>query len=289
MIIDIHTHPFCKEAHLTPSVDEAADRMMAKLNDKEKVKTSKGLLKMLFQQNSIENMITDMNNAGIDKAVIVAMDLSTHYGVEMVTNEDVGRFASTYPDRLIPFASVDPSNGRLAIDQLTHAVNNLGCKGLKLVPPVQHFNFSDPNHFPLWETAQSLDIIVWTHASHQMSHPDSDARLGYPMLLEPIAHQFPDLKLVLGHCGFPWVWEAWSLVVRHPNVYLDISAYPQLYNHFPWDAYSKSDAENKLLFATDYPLYSFQEVLTALDEVDISPEFKRKILHENASKLLGII
>ena len=108
------------------------------------------------------------------------------------------------------------------------------------------------------------------------------------MLVEPVAHKYPDLKIVLGHCGFPWHWEVWSLVVRHPNVYVDISAYPALYNHMPWDAYSKFDAEHKVLFASDHPLFGFQETLDALDAMDLSPGFRQKIRGENAARLLGL-
>jgi len=286
MIIDIHTHPFCNEITVTPSKEEAFERMFKEQRNPQKLEAVRSGLSLLFELNTVENIIADMDRNGIDKACIVAMDLTTRYGVELVTNEDVGRLAKAYPDRFIPFASVDPNMGQVAVDQLRYAVEGLGCKGLKLVPPVQHVDFSDPKHDPLWRLAQELDIIVWTHCSHQMSHPDSDARLGSPMLVEPVAHKFRDLKIVLGHCGFPWVWEVWSLVARHINVYMDISAYPNLYNHFPWDAYSKYDLEHKVLFATDYPLVSFEETLAALNQAEISNEFRTKILHENAAALV---
>ena len=289
VIIDLHIHPFCEEATITPSLGEAVQRMFLGSGSRgATLEKAAEMGKAFFQNRTLAGIIEDMDDAGIDKACIVAMDLSTHYGVELVTNEDVAKMASKYPDRLIPFASVDPSMGRLAVDRLVHAVEDLGCRGLKLVPPVQHFDFSDPRHHPLWQTALDLDIVVWTHTAHQKSHPDSDARLGHPMLIEPVTLRFPDLKIVLGHCGFPWPWEAWSLVARRPNVYLDISAYPNLYNHLPWDAYSKSDVEDKVLFATDYPLFGFKETLEALDRVDISPGFRTRILGENAMALLRL-
>ena len=244
-------------------------------------------LTALFSTRSVTDIIKDMNEAKVDKAVIVAMDITTQYGVKLVTNEDLAKLTSAYPDRFIPFAGVDPSMGRTAVDEFAHAVEYLGCRGLKLVPPVQHFDISDPKHDPLWEAALHLDVPVWTHVAHQVSHPDSDARLGHPMLVEAVALRYPDLKIILGHCGFPWPWEAWSLVVRHTNVYLDISAYSDLYNRLPWDAYSKY-AEDKVLFATDYPLFGFQQTMDALSEVDISPEFRGKILGENARRLLEI-
>lgn len=288
MIIDVHVHPFCKEATITPSIDEAVDRMMGSSNDEVKIETARAMVTALFTQNSITDIISAMDASGVDKACIVAMDMTTHYGVEMVTNDDIGRFAAEYPDRFIPFAGVDPNMGRAAVDKLVYAVEKYGCKGVKLVPPVQHCDLSDPRHDLLWKTALDLDVLVWTHTAHQQSHPDSDARLGHPMLLEPVAHKFPDLKIVMGHCGFPWIWEAWSLVSRHPNVYLDISAYYEFYNHMPWDAYIKTGAEDKLLFATDFPLIGMSDTLAALDAVDIPEEVKEKIKGANAARLLGL-
>lgn len=289
MIVDLHVHPFCREATVRPSLGEAVQRMFFGADpDRKSLAEYTAMGEAYFHARTLADIIRDMDQAGIDKACIVAMDLSTHYGVELVTNEDVSRMASQHPDRLIPFASVDPSMGRLAVDRLVHAVEELGCRGLKLVPPVQHFDFSDPRHEPLWEAALELGILVWTHTAHQKSHPDSDARLGHPMLVEPVTLKYPDLRIVLGHCGFPWPWEAWSLVARRPNVYLDVSAYPSLYDHLPWDAYSKSDVEHKVLFATDYPLLGFRETRDALDRVDIPEGFRSKILGENAMRLLGL-
>jgi predicted TIM-barrel fold metal-dependent hydrolase len=288
MIIDFHVHPFCKEATVVPNFDEAFERQFGQAGNKEETQITKAMFEVIFTQRSISDLVAEMDAAGIDKACIVAMDMSTHYGVELVTNDDVAKFTNQFPDRFIPFASVDPVMGRLAVDKLVHAVKNLGCRGLKLVPPVQHFDFSDPKFDSLWQTALDLDILVWTHCAHQKSHPDSDARLGHPMLVEPVALKYPDLKIVLGHCGFPWAMEAWSLVSRHANVYLDISAYPKLYDQFPWRSYSRYDCEHKLLFATDAPLLSFQETLEALRQVDISDDFREKILYRNAVELLGL-
>ena len=287
MIFDIHVHSFCKEAHVTPNLEEGIERMFGKHEPKRR-EILKSMSRNLFTHRTVEDIIRDMNEAGVQKACIVAMDLTVHYGVEWVTNEDVSRIASAHPDRFMPFASVDPSMGQAAIDKLIHAVKNLKCRGLKLVPPVQHFDISDPKHYPLWETALELDIPVWTHTAHQMSHPGSDARLGHPMLVEPVALKYPKLKIILGHCGFPWQWEAWSLVLRHPNVYVDISSYTNLYNHLPWDAYSKYGLEGKVFFATDYPLFSFKDALRSLENVRLSPDFEKKILYENAMKLFGL-
>jgi hypothetical protein len=178
--------------------------------------------------------------------------------------------------------------GRLAVDKLEFAVKEQGARGLKLVPPMQGFHFDDPRHDRLWQKAAELDIVVWTHAAHQRSTPGTDARLGQPMLIEPVALKFPTLKIVLGHCGFPWVWESWSMAARHENVYVDISAFKDLYDAFPWQAYSASGIEHKLLFATDNPLNNFSDCVAAVHALPISGEFKDAIFRLNAQKLLNI-
>ena len=288
MIIDVHVHPFCKEATVTPSLEEGLQRQMGGIKDPVRREFAFAMAKELFTKRSINDLIAEMDLAGVDKACLVGMDMSTHYGAQLVTDEDLEKFCTAHPDRFIPFISVDPALGRVAVDRVVRAADGFGCRGIKLVPPVQHVDVSDPAYNPLWEKALELDLVVWTHCSHQRSHPDSDARFGHPMLVEPVALRYPDLKIVLGHCGFPWHWEVWSLVIRHANVYVDISAYTELYNHMPWDAYSKFQAEDKVLFATDNPLVSFQATLDALDAVDISEEFKNRIKGENAARLLGL-
>jgi predicted TIM-barrel fold metal-dependent hydrolase len=153
---------------------------------------------------------------------------------------------------------------------------------------MQGFRFDDPRHEPLWRRAAELDIIVWTHAAHQRSTPGTDARLGQPMLIEPVALQFPNLRIVLGHCGFPWVWESWSLAIRHPNVYVDISAFVNLYDQFPWRAYTAEPIEHKLLFATDNPLARFSDCVEAVRALAISDDFRTAILGTNAQAVLRL-
>jgi predicted TIM-barrel fold metal-dependent hydrolase len=97
-----------------------------------------------------------------------------------------------------------------------------------------------------------------------------------------------DLPIVIGHMGTPWFWDTYSVVLRHPNVYVDISAHYDLYSYFPWDAYTKYNIEHKVLFASDYPLIQWGAIIPAVEALPISNGFKKRIWGENALKLLGI-
>jgi hypothetical protein len=108
------------------------------------------------------------------------------------------------------------------------------------------------------------------------------------MLIDTMAMRNEELKIVIGHMGTPWFWDTYSVVLRHENVYVDISAHPDLYNYFPWDAYVNYGIDHKVLFASDYPLCQWAKILPAVKALPVSTGFKKRILGENAAKLLGI-
>ena len=280
MIIDIHTHPLVKNAEYVPDLPTVMERFFRP--------SFKARIEQGIRGRTLDDVISDMDAAGVDVGVTVAMDLTSALGVVMVTNESVAEMVRRFPKRLIGFASVDPNTGESAVEKLERAVCDMGLQGLKLAPPVQQFAPNDEAYNPLWEKAIELNIPVWTHAGHQVSTPGSKAKLGHPMLIDELALRYPDLTIIMGHCACPWFWDAWSVCRRHENVYLDISAYPKLYHYFPWDAFSEFGMEHKLLFATDYPLHDFNSCLDAVKRLDISGTFKAKILGENAANLLGL-
>jgi len=48
--------------------------------------------------------------------------------------------------------------------------------------------------------------------------------------IDEIALKFPTLKIIGGHIGFPWTQEMIGVAWKHPNVFIDTSAYlPKYY------------------------------------------------------------
>lgn len=284
MIIDVHVHPFCKEA-TWGDLDKIADAMWSL--DPVKHKYMSMMLKNLVKSVSIDDYIALMDKFGIDKSVIVAFNIKTAYGVEMVNNDDIANFVAKFPDRLIGFGCVDvPAHD--AMDQLEYSINSLGLKGIKLVPPVQKFDISDIKYDPLWKKMVDLNVPLWTHGGHQVSTAGSVAKYGHPMLIDEVASRNEDLTIIIGHMGTPWFWDTYSVVLRHQNVYVDISAHPDLYSYFPWDAYTNYNIGHKVLFASDHPLVHWNKYFPIIKSLPISEGFKKMILGENAAKLLGI-
>ncbi len=284
MIIDMHVHPFCKEASWG-DLNKIVDAMWGL--DSIKRKFMRPMLEHLATKTSIDDYITLMDKFTIDKAVIVSFNLTTAYGICLVTNDDVANLVARHPNRFIGFGCVDvPAPD--AMDQLDHAITSLGLKGIKLVPPCQKFDISDKKYDPLWKKMVDLDVPLWTHGGHQVSTSGSVAKYGHPMLVDEMAMRHEDLTIIIGHMGTPWFWDTYSVVLRHPRVYVDISAHPNLYSYFPWDAYTNDNIENKVLFGSDHPLTHWNKYFPAIEALPISKGFKKRILGENAAKLLGI-
>lgn len=281
--IDVHIHPFCKEADWD-DLQKVAQTMWGQ--DPHKIKRMKPLLTSLAKNVSIKDYIKLMDKYEIEKGIIVSFNIQTAYGLTLVSNENVADFMKEFPDRFIGFGCIDvPAED--AMDQLDYAINSLDLSGIKLVPPVQKFDISDKKYENLWKKMVDHNLPLWTHTGHQISTPGAVAKYGHPLLIDELALTHPDLTIIMGHMGTPWFWDAWSVSLRHPNVYVDISANPELYNHFPWDAFSKYNAEHKVLFASDHPICHWSIIIPMIKELPISDKFKEKIFFKNAEKMLN--
>ncbi|MFX1346957.1 MAG: amidohydrolase family protein [Promethearchaeota archaeon] len=284
MIVDMHIHPFCKEVSWD-DLNKIADAMWA--SDPFQRKYMYKMLKNVSENVSIDDYISLMDKFGINKSVIVSFNAKTAYDVILVSNENIADLVALQPKRLIGFAGIDiPAPN--ALDQLDYAINSLNLKGVKIVPPVQKFDISDTVYDPIWKKMIDLNIPLWTHGGHQVSTSGSIARFGHPMLIDELAMRNQDLIIIIGHMGTPWFWDTYSVVLRHPNVYVDISAHPQLYNYFPWDAYTKYNIEHKVLFGSDHPLVHWNQILPAVRNLPISEGFRNQIYYNNAKKLLNL-
>ena len=280
----MHVHPLCKEV----SWDDPKKICKAMYGlDSHKEKYMYRAFMDLKENISIDNYLVLMDKFQIDKSVIVSFNIETAYGMTLVTNDDIANLVELHPNRFIGFAGIDPPASD-ALDQLDYSISSLGLKGVKLVPPAQKFDISDKKYDPLWRKMIDYDIPLWTHGGHQVSTGGAIAKYGHPLLVDEMAMRNEDLTIIIGHMGVPWFWDTYSVVLRHTNVYADISAHPDLYPYFPWDAYVKYNIEHKLLFGSDHPLVHWNKIIPAAQNLPISEGFKKAIMYENAIKLLRI-
>lgn len=250
MIVDVHTHVWEYPAHLGDAFIRDA---------------------RITSGNPDLTIAVDLDAhwqamAPVDRAVVLGFR-ARHVGV-LVPNEYVAAYVDRHPEKLIGFCSVDPQDDD-AVDQLEHAIGTLGLRGLKVAPIYQNVHPSDPRFVRLMQAAEAMGVPVLIHQGTTFCENVS-LELANPVLLQPLALQFPRLRMVIAHLGHPWIAETLVLIRKHRHLYSDISA---LY-YRPWQFYNalvtamEYGVLDRLLFGTDYPFTTPASTIEALRQVN---------------------
>lgn len=225
-----------------------------------------------------------LSGNGVDFAVILAELSPITTGI--TSNEQVADFCQGRKE-LIPFANLNPYFTTRLGEELERCVHELGMKGIKLYPTYQQFYPNDRTLYPLYAKAQELKIPVMVHTGSSLFR-GSRMKYGDPVLLDDVAVDFPDLTLIQVHSGRGfWYAPAFFLAQLHAHVYMEISGLPpqNLLKYFP-DLEKNAD---KILFGSDWPgVPGIGRNIDAIRALPLREETKRKILGQNAAKILGI-
>ncbi|MBU2510042.1 amidohydrolase family protein [bacterium] len=231
--------------------------------------------------------LKDMDESGVEKCVIVAIDAETTFNYR-VTNELIANAVGQFPDRLIGFASVDPHKGQKAADDLKGAIDTMGLRGLKIVPNLIELYANDKILYPLYEIAQSRDVPVLFHTG-TLFYTGVRLKYGQPMPIDDVAIDFPKLKIIMAHFGFPWFYETIAIAQRNPNVYFNIAGWKPKYIPKEVVRYLDGPLRHKALFGSDYPLLTRSEVIRELHDLKLKDETLECLLTNNAKAVLGLV
>ncbi len=235
----------------------------------------------------IETLIAQMDEAEIEQSVLYAVDAPIVYA----SNEYVKSLIDRYPKRLMGFASVSPLKDD-ASEILEKAVQDLGLMGLKFHPPLQQFFPNDERVFPLYEKAVELDIPVVFHVGTTPFGNRCRLAAANPLLIDEVACEFPTLRIMLTHLGTLFHNEAFMLVEKHPNVFIDTAAYPYEISELLTLNLIKRIGRQKIIFGTDYPspfadeLHDMKRFVDVIRDIGLPKEIEDGIFHENFQRLL---
>jgi len=234
-----------------------------------------------------------LDDCGIERTGLINYVSPDVIGFTAEVNDWIARYCSTDPKRLLAFGSVHPkyvADTGAEVDRLAR----IGIRGLKVHPSHQLYS---PNAYrdglgPLaavYERAQANGLPVMVHTGTSI-FPGARNLHAQPMLADDISVDYPDLVVILAHGGRPlWMDEAFFLVRRHKNMYMDISGIPpqKLLEYFP----RLEEIADKVLFGTDWPGPGVPDVKSNIDKfmaVPLSEAARRKILYDNAARLFPV-
>lgn len=227
-------------------------------------------------------------------AVVFTVDAEHATGWPRIANEEVAEACAEHPDVLIPFASIDPHKGGAGVREARRLVAEHGVRGFKFHPSIQAFAPDDPMAYPLYEAIEELGVPALFHTGQTgigAGVPGGGGiRLKYsnPMLVDDVAVDFPELRIILAHPSFPWQDEALAVAVHKPHVYIDLSGWSPKYFPPQLVRYANSLLQDKVLFGSDYPVITPDRWLADFAGLDIKPDVRPKILKHNAARLLGL-
>jgi predicted TIM-barrel fold metal-dependent hydrolase len=181
-----------------------------------------------------------------------------------VEDNAVAELVAAHPKRTIGFLSLDPTQPGWE-DELRFGHQQLGLRGIKLMPMYAGFDPGSDLVRPLWRYASDHGLPVLMHTGTTFM---SQAVLKYtrPVIADDIARDFPDLRLILAHLGHPYEGECLAVIRKHPNVYADISALHYRPHQF-WNALMLAQEYgvwHKLLFGSDFPFTTVDDTITEL-------------------------
>jgi predicted TIM-barrel fold metal-dependent hydrolase len=231
----------------------------------------------------LEMTVELMRSAGVHKAL-----LSAWHGPEgaLISNEEVLDAVTRYPDLFAGIASVDLRTPVESVKVLREYITRHGFKALRVVQWLWELPCTHPLYYPLLAACVELDVPVCLQVG--LTGPLRSSETGRPLHIERIALDFPDLKIVCGHIGYPWHIEMIAMATKFPNVYIDTSAYKP--KRYPAElvAYMKAHGRSKVMFGTNYPMITPAACLAELELLDLDAETSEAFLAGNAMRVFKL-
>ena len=301
-VVDFHIHPKTPDLKFFADMHEAGVThgvILATDTDPNDVERPE-IRNMLKEAFSSTTQSSHMPFESLLKHIKASLHSPTH-----VSNQDVADWVRDYPDILIGFGSVNLSKDPAYVERALEELERMNVRGINLLPHAQFFNPSDnENMAVLSDYCRRTGSIIMSHsgcAPGPFEIPEL-CRNARPNLWEPFLAKNPDVPLVLAHFGsyskeIPglWLFEALQLGKKYRNVYADLAAVEWLLDRENVvQEIRKTIGFDRILFGSNYPYSLATDVSLAYiisgikANTNLTPKEKRKVLGENAARLLNI-
>ena len=186
-----------------------------------------------IEEESMELLLQDMDRNGIDMGV--ATGRVAHFAGGM-SNDNILELVQTWPDRFVGFAGLNPLDWRWSLKEIHRTVVDGPLKGVVLEPGAVRppMYGDDALLYPLYAECEKYDIPVMVMLGGNAG-PNVD--YSFPRIIHKIASDFPTVKFIVSHGGWPWVQAVLGVCFVQPNIYLSPDLY--LFNQPGWQAINK--------------------------------------------------
>lgn len=233
---------------------------------------------------SADELIKMMDGAGVVAGVLPT-------GANVWTAEAIHR----YPDRLLGLAHLSPYDGMRAVRELERLVREEGFTGLSVAALYDQVPAGDARYYPLYAKCVELGVPVRIYTAMTYAN-DRPYDLGHPRELDRIAIHFPELKIIAGLGGWPWISDMVGLLRRHPNLYCDTAAHRPKYFAKPgsgWEQflqYGNTLLQDKVMAGLSWKLLGMplDAIIQEYLDLPLKDSVKEKWLFGNAARFFNL-
>lgn len=251
----------------------------------------------------IDTLLREMDRIGVERTFLIGMGAITRdifrkgeYSGFDSDDRTVLEAVRAHPDRLSGYGYIQPGvHGVEDVDR----IKDMGLQALKFHMCVKPYG--DEEYFDIYARANELGLPCLFHTGPiYLGGPVPGQRLrseNYrPIHIEPIGHEFPELRIILAHLGVCWNSEATTIARMFPNIYVDLSGNPTGWRaglsiptfkelfYFP-------GAHEKILFGSDLHATevepSLQDQIRIFREMGWGDDAVHAVLRDNARRFFG--
>lgn len=256
----------------------------------------------------------------------VLLGLSPQEAAEVcrLSNDDNYALCKAHPDRFVNICIISLLDMKGAMRELERSINELDCRGVTISSSQDGRGLDSPEYFPFYEKIVKHDLPILIHGTHWECSPLMDmdnawrflhvfgwdydsTQAVWRLIFGGVIDRFPSLKIVTHHLGNYIPFFVRRIEQNFNNFLRDklprhISAYwGNIYGDTAVDgtagafpcgyAFFGSD---RMMYGSDYPFGAeagedfIRENLAGVKAMAIPEDEKRKILGENAKKMLKI-
>jgi predicted TIM-barrel fold metal-dependent hydrolase len=210
------------------------------------------------QDHTADQLVREMDKAGIAQAVLLAPDFSQVMDCELTPGEvAAAHFAikQRHSGRFHVFGGIDPRTRGGALEFESWLARGW-VDGLKLYPPCG-YSPSDARLFSYYEVCARFGAPVLTHVG------PTARRLEYgyavPELIDEASRKFPSVNFILAHGGVTYTDRCVGLCRYRENVYLDFAGFTGAFQLSGWQKaladLFRMGVNHKVIFGTDWPIF----------------------------------
>jgi aminocarboxymuconate-semialdehyde decarboxylase len=267
----------------------------------------------VLDEHHVDTQLLTFTTPGVhvesrERAVAWARQINDAYA--RIIRERRGRFAA--------LATLPLNDPAASVVELERAMKDLGFPGAMVFSNVNHVALADDRFLPLWKKADELGAVIYIHPTDPLG---VDAMLEYwlmplvgflfdttlaasKLVFSGVVAKHPRIRWVLTHMGgaIPYLAERLDRgyrafadcrenIDRPPSEYLK-EFYFDTVNFNPSAVRLALDfaGEDRILAGSDYPhqIGSIPLMLETIERLGLDEGVRRKILGDNAIKLLGL-